>query len=153
MSWARPGRWPTTGTPAGAGGDGSGGLGDDRLVLALHLDRLLRGQHEAAAERPFAVLEVHPVRGALLDHLAGLVGRDGPALGGLPDHEAAPRLLAALPRRAAVGAAVLANVAAALRAGGDRLARPGRRVQAGAAIGDPLHPCALGQNHPLPPRR
>src|SRR6185437_8950148 len=73
---------------------------------------------------------------------------DGAALGRLPDHEAAARLLAALPRRAAVGAAVLADLAAALGAGGDRLAGAGRRIQAGAVVGDQLHLVALGQHEP-----
>src|SRR5690349_5550466 len=124
------------------------GLG--ALVLALHLDRVVGRQYEPAAERALAVLEVHPVGDAALDHLAGLVDRDLAALGRLPDDEAAARLLAALPRRAAVRAAVLPDLAVALRAVGDLLARPGRGVEPGAVFGDQLDLVSLGQDEPRP---
>src|SRR5206468_5876165 len=55
-------------------------------------------------------------RPSLLEQLARDLGRQRPSGDALPDHEAAARLLAALPARAAVGARVLADRLAAARA-------------------------------------
>jgi len=56
---------------------------------------------------------------AVLEEVAGLAGADAAALLLLPDHEAAARLLLALPRRAAVRGPVLADDAVAVGAGAD----------------------------------
>src|SRR5205807_6577584 len=55
-------------------------------------------------------------RPSLLEQLPCDLRRERPAGHALPDHEAAARLLAALPARAAVGAGVLADRLAAARA-------------------------------------
>ena len=73
------------------------GFGALALILALDRHRLILLQHQPAAERAFAILEVHPVGLAGFDHLTGLVDGDLAALGRLPDHESTARILAALP--------------------------------------------------------
>src|SRR5262249_5945764 len=98
------------------------GFGAD-LVGTPHLDRLLVGHHQVALERALAVAEVERPDAAVLDHAFGVLGQDLAALGRLQDHEAAAGVLLALPGGAAVGAAVLADVAAAARAGRDLLLR------------------------------
>src|SRR5205085_3292256 len=85
----------------------------------LELDLALAIQDETRAKR-FAVSGTEAgqnlTRPSLLKQLPRDLGRERPAGHALPDHEAAARLFAALPARAAVGARVLADRLAATRA-------------------------------------
>src|SRR5205085_11153033 len=94
----------------------------------LELDLALAIQDETRAKR-FAGFGTEAgqnlTRPSLLEQLPRDLGRDRPAGDPLPDHEAAARLLTALPARAPEGAGVLA----------DRLAAAGARPEL-----DPLRP-------------
>src|SRR5712691_6980290 len=103
----------------------SGLLFRDRGLFGLRtrgkveLDLPFTVQDEARAER-FAGLRSEPGkylgRAAVFDQLARDLGRDRAARDSLPDHVAAPGLLAALPACAAVGARVLLDDLARLGA-------------------------------------